>query len=99
MLNRIDGNIHLFAATNNAGVRWLEIDERAKSTRSLSLRARLECVAGQNQCNDEDDGFVVDVGSNTVTDEESRHYRCYRRIDERRAGTNGDQRVHVRRAV
>src|SRR6185437_5786371 len=67
VLNRLDWNVHLFVATKNASVLWLQVDERTQSSRGLPFRARFERVSGENQRDDEDDGFVIDVRRNTMT--------------------------------
>ena len=76
-------------------------------SRAISRSARVVCrlarasmrVAEQDQRDDQDDRFVVDVGLGAAR-RRGRLARWWRsRVDERRAGADRDQRVHVGVAV
>ena len=94
-----DGHVLLAAIAPDAGGRRLERRHLAQRPRGLPLGARLHRVAEQHQRDDQDDGFVVDVGSAAALLKRVRRERGGQRIEERRAGADRDQRVHVGVAV
>ena len=99
----VNGNVELSftirRGPDNARRLRLEIRKGAERGRRLLLRARLECVAREDQRDDDDDRFVVDVGCETAAHEEAGRHGGDEGVDERRTGPHGDERVHVRRMV
>ena len=90
-----DGNLFLAAITPDAGRGWLQGRQVAQRARRLPLGPRFHRVAQQHQRDDQDDRFVVDVGSRTLLLQRRRRDRGRERVQERRAGPDRDQRVHV----
>ena len=73
---------------------------RRSAADGLPLRARLERAAGEDERDDDDHRLVVDVRqSRRRAMKSAGQTRRDERIHERRAGADGDQRVHVRHAV
>ena len=97
--HRLDGNVDLRGAAQHSRGLRLEVHERTQRARRLPLRACLERIAGEDECDDDDDGLVVHVGRDAASQEEAGSDGRDHRIEEGRAGTHGDERVHVRRVV
>jgi hypothetical protein len=85
-----DGNLFLAGITPNAGCGWLQGRQVAQRARRLPLRPRFQRVAQQHQRDDQDDRFVVDVGSRTLLLQRRRRDRGRKRVQERRAGPDRD---------
>ena len=87
--------VDIAVAGPHAGHRGLQRDQPAQGARRLVLRARLQGAAEQHERDDEEDGLVVDVGGHSGPREQIRRGRRDQRIEERGAGAEGHQRVHV----
>jgi hypothetical protein len=61
--------------------------------------AGIEPAAKEQEAEDEQHGVVVDVGLESITEEEAGREGGRERIGEGCAGTEGDERVHVGAAV
>jgi hypothetical protein len=86
-----DGDIQFGAAADHARGLRLQLAQVADGLRSLSAGARLQHPPEQNQGDDHGGGFVIHL----MLAEQ----RLRKRIKERGAGPQRDQRVHVRGAM
>ena len=94
-----DGSFDLDAiADYMCGLR-LQSGEGAESVERAACGARLEPIAEQQEAKDQQDGVVVDVGMQAVLREEAGEESRSYGIEEGSASTQGDQRVHGRRAM
>ncbi len=92
------GTSMLLPSRRTRAVDGCSLRQLAQGPRRVALRARLHGVAEQHQRDDDDHRFVVHVrrgrrSRRTAPGANGRDHR----IDERRAGADRDQRVHVRR--
>ena len=99
------GHFELDAVANDAGRARLQADEPPDGLRRPAARARLEQLAEQHEDDDDDSRFEVDGCRLVAADDvrvggnRRRRNRGDIRVDERRAGADGDERVHVGREV
>ena len=94
----LDRHVEVAAASLDSRTLGLEPRERAQSRRGGPLGARLERAPREDERDDDDDRFVIDVGCHAMSREQARRDRRDRGVEERRACANGDERVHVGRA-
>ena len=94
-----DWDVELDALSTHACRTRLQARERSQRTRRASDGPGLERTARQHEGDDQNHRFVVHVGGDAARGEERRRDRGDERVEERGAGADGDQGVHVGRAV
>ena len=82
-----------------AGVGGFELSEASEGAGGAGAGAGFEPAAGEEEGEDEDDGFEVDVGGEAAADEVCGCYRGGEGGGEGREGSERDQGVHVGGAV
>ena len=93
--HRLHRQVHFLTIALDPGGLRLEIHQRPQRHGGLPLGARLEGVAGQDEGDDDDHRFVVHVRQEPATREDLRRHGGHDRVEERRAGANRHQGVHV----
>jgi DNA-binding FrmR family transcriptional regulator len=96
-LHVLHGDLLLLATLYDARGLGLQADQLADRLAGAGLGAGLEQTAEQDQGEDHPHGFEVDLAK--VLGKQARGDRHEEAVGERDAGADGDQRVHVCRAV